>query len=70
MAEERTIVLYESPHRIVKTLADILEIFGDREITIARELTKKFEEVRREKAGALLAHFTAIKPRGEFIIVI
>lgn len=68
--EDRTIILYESPHRITKMLADILEIFGDTELVLARELTKKFEEIRRNKASALLTHFTATKPRGEFIVII
>lgn len=68
--EERTVVLYESPHRILKLLEDILEVYGDVEIVLARELTKKFEEVRREKVSAAIGHFTAKAPRGEFILVI
>lgn len=67
--EKRTIILYESPHRIQKTLADILEIFGDVQLVVAREVTKKFEEIRREKASALVEHFTTTKPRGEFIVI-
>ena len=69
-SEERTIVLYESPHRIVKLLEDILEIYGDVEIVLARELTKKFEELRREKASASIQHFTTHPPKGEFIVII
>ena len=68
--EERTVVLYESPHRFLKLLKDILEIYGDVEVVVARELTKKFEEVRRGKILALLEHFTANRPRGEFIVII
>ncbi len=68
--EKRTVILYESPHRILKMLADIEEIFGDTQLVIAREVTKKFEEVRREKASILLKHFTATSPRGEFILII
>ncbi|MDD3906020.1 MAG: 16S rRNA (cytidine(1402)-2'-O)-methyltransferase [Candidatus Omnitrophica bacterium] len=68
--EGRTIVLYESPHRILKLLEDILEIYGDTEIALARELTKKFEEVRREKVSASIAHFTAHPPKGEFIVIV
>ena len=68
--EERSIVLYESPHRIIKMLEDLAEIFGDREIVLARELTKKFEEIRRTSAANLLDHFKSTKPRGEFIIII
>lgn len=68
--EERTMVLYESPHRILKLLEDVLEVYGDIEIVLARELTKKFEEVRREKVSATLEHFKSKAPRGEFILVI
>lgn len=68
--EGRTAVIYESPHRIVKLLGDILEVYGDVEIVLTRELTKKFEEVRRQKAGALLEHFKQAKPKGEFIVII
>ena len=68
--EKRTIILYESPHRLTKMLADILEIFGDIELVAARELTKKFEECRREKASSMLNHFTSTPPKGEFILII
>ncbi len=68
--ETRTAILYESPYRITKLLADILEVYGDIEIVLARELTKKFEEVRREKVSDALRHFTASKPKGEFIVII
>jgi len=69
-SEERTIILYESCHRIAKFLKDVLEIMGDRELTLVRELTKKFEEVKREKTSVLLEHFTKVKPRGEFVVII
>lgn len=68
--EGRTAVLYESPHRILKMLEDVLEVYGDIDIALARELTKKFEEVRREKVSASIAHFTAHPPKGEFIVII
>lgn len=68
--ETRTIIIYESPHRIIKTLNDIREVFGDIKIACMRELTKKFEEVRRENVSAAIAHFTKNKPLGEFIICI
>lgn len=68
--EDRTIILYESPHRIEKLLADILEIYGDTELVIAREVTKKFEETRREKVSLSIEHFKSHKPKGEFIVII
>jgi len=68
--EKRTLIFYESPHRLLKTLEDILEVLGDREITIVRELTKKFEEIIRGKASEILKHFQAQAPRGEFILVL
>lgn len=68
--EKRTIILYESVHRIEKLLADILEVCGDTEVVVAREVTKKFEEIRREKVSASIEHFKAHKPKGEFIVVI
>jgi 16S rRNA (cytidine1402-2'-O)-methyltransferase len=68
--EERTLVLYESPHRIEKLLNDILEVFGDTQVVIGRELTKKFEEVRRELVSESLAHFKSKGVKGEFIVII
>ena len=68
--QKKTLILYESPHRITKTLKDIQDIFGDIKIACARELTKKFEEIRRDSVSSLAAHFEKTKPRGEFIIVI
>ena len=68
--EKRTIILYESPHRLLKTLGDILDILGDREIAIAREITRVFEECLRLKVSQALQHFTTHLPRGEFVLVI
>ena len=68
--EKRTIVIYESCHRIIKFLEDVRDVMGDREIVVTRELTKKFEEIKRDKASALSAYFSTNKPRGEFIVVI
>jgi len=68
--EKRTIILYESPHRLLKALGDILDILGDRDIAIARELTKVFEECLRLKASQAIEHFTKNSPRGEFVLVI
>ena len=68
--EERTIVLYESPHRILRTLEEILETVGDRTSVVGRELTKKFEEIRRGKISEHVAHFTAVQPKGEFVLIV
>ena len=68
--EKKTIIFYESPHRLIKTLKDIEEVLGDARVVCARELTKKFEEVREGTAGKLLEHFVKIKPRGEFVLLI
>jgi len=68
--EERTIVIYESNHRIVKTLNEIQEHFGDRNIAVCRELTKKFEQVIRGTATDILKNIDGFKTLGEFVIVI
>ena len=68
--EKKTMILYESPHRVAKTLADILDILGDREIVIVRELTKMFEEIVRSNVSGALEHFIKRPPRGEFILLI
>jgi len=65
-----TIVCYESSHRILASLQDIAEVFGAREIVVARELTKKFEEVIRSAPQLILEKLRSFKPRGEFVIVI
>lgn len=72
LAEEtKTIVLYESPHRILKTLAQCAQVMGpDRQASISRELTKAFEETVRGTLEELEAHFTAHTPKGEFVLII
>lgn len=67
--EERTVIIYESPHRLLKTLNDIFEVIGDINIVCAREITKKFEEIRREKVSETVRHFSGAKVLGEFIII-
>ncbi len=67
--EQRTVIIYESPHRIEAFLRDFTVVAGEREIVLARELTKKFEETRRGTAEEHLKHFAKNKPRGEFIVV-
>ena len=69
--ENKTIVLYESPHRILKTLTQCVEVMGpDRPASISRELTKAFEETIRGTLEELEAHFTVHPPTGEFVLVI
>ena len=63
-------VLYEAPHRLLATLEALLASCGDREIAVARELTKVYEEIRREPLSAALAHFRATAPRGEFVLIV
>ena len=65
-----TIVLYESPYRLVKCLQDILESLGDRRVAVARELTKIHEEVVRDKVVRVLERFKAKAPKGEVVILI
>ncbi|MGQ9498579.1 MAG: 16S rRNA (cytidine(1402)-2'-O)-methyltransferase [Desulfotomaculales bacterium] len=69
-AEERTIILYEAPHRLLATLEDILAVLGDRRIAVARELTKQFEEVYRGSVAQSLEHFRTRPPRGEITLVV
>ena len=65
-----TLVLYESCHRVLATLEDIQEIFGEKEVVCCRELTKKFEEIKRGSAKDLVEHLKIHRPRGEFTLVI
>lgn len=69
--ETKTTVLYESPHRIIKTLKLFTEFLQeDRKISVSREISKKFEETVRGTASELMAHFEANAPRGEFVVVV
>jgi len=69
-SEDKTIVLYESPHRVIKTLSEILAIWGDRKVVVAREMTKKFEEVSRGKVSAVLKEISSRPVRGEYVLII
>lgn len=69
--EERTMIFYESPYRIVKSLEQFAETFGeDREVSLTRELTKKFEQTVRGSIAEVLEHFKAHEPKGEFVMVV
>jgi 16S rRNA (cytidine1402-2'-O)-methyltransferase len=68
--EERSIVLFEGPHHLLDTLQDLLDALGDRPALLARELTKKFEELRQATLAEHLAAERGRKPRGEYVLVI
>lgn len=65
-----TIIFFESPYRLTKTLRACVDIMTDRQLCVARELTKKFEEFRRGTAADLLAHYEVYPPKGEIVLVI
>lgn len=68
--EKRTLIFYESPHRLLKTLEDLSEIFEERRIVVARELTKKFEEIKRGTSSEIREYFEKSKVRGELVVVV
>ncbi len=68
--ETRTVIFYESPYRIAKTLKDISEVLDDPKVVCVREITKKFEEALAGKASELLQHPSITKPRGEFVVLL
>ena len=72
LAEEtRTMVFYESPYRVLKTLTQLAEAFGDdRQASVSREISKVHEETLRGTLAELITHFTETEPRGEFVIVV
>ena len=72
LAEEtRTMIFYESPHKLIKTLGHFAEYFGeDRLVSVSRELTKLFEETKRGTTKEVLAYYTAKPPKGEIVIVV
>ncbi|MGN1147217.1 MAG: 16S rRNA (cytidine(1402)-2'-O)-methyltransferase [Lachnospiraceae bacterium] len=71
LAEEtRTIILYEAPHHLVKTLTDLSETLGDRQITLCRELTKKFETILPTTLQGALRKYEEEEPRGEYVLVL
>ncbi|MEG1633664.1 MAG: 16S rRNA (cytidine(1402)-2'-O)-methyltransferase [Oscillospiraceae bacterium] len=68
--EPRAMIFYEAPHKLLKTLADLLAALGDRDIAVCRELTKLYEQTLRMKLSEALAYFTENQPRGEFVLVV
>lgn len=68
--ETRTIIVYEAPHRLVRTLTELRETLGNRRLTICRELTKKYEEAYRTTFDEALARYEAEEPKGECVLVI
>lgn len=70
-SEERTLIFYESPHRLARTLRDLATYFGeDRQAAVCRELTKLFEETRKGTLQELAAHYEAHAPKGEIVLIV
>jgi 16S rRNA (cytidine1402-2'-O)-methyltransferase len=69
-ARDETSIYFESPYRLIKTLKASIQLVPDRQLCVARELTKKFEEFRRGTAAELLAHYEAHPPKGEIVLLI
>src|SRR3989344_2878663 len=65
-----TIIMFEAPHKLLRTLVEMKEAFGDIDIVLCRELTKTYEEVRREKISESIEHFARFTPKGEFVILL
>src|SRR5574344_1334482 len=68
--ESRTIIIYEAPHHLLKTLNELKETLGNRKITLCRELTKKFEEAKQSTLEDLIAYYETQDPKGEYVLVI
>lgn len=69
--EERTMIFYESPFRVVKLLQQLSEVMGgEREASVSREITKKFEQTVRGTLASLIEHFTQNDPKGEFVVIV
>lgn len=69
-AFDQTIIFYEAPHRLLSSLRDMREVLGDRKIVVGRELTKKFEEVKRGSISQLIDYFGKGRIRGEFVLIL
>ncbi len=68
--ETRTLIFYEAPHRLLQTLESIQDVLGDRRMTAARELTKRYETFTRGRISEVIAHFDENAPRGEFVLIV
>ena len=68
--ETRTIIIYEAPHHLLKTIKELMDVLGDRELTVCRELTKKYEEKIQTTFSSLLSYYEDKEPRGEYVLVI
>ncbi len=68
--ESRTMILYEAPHHLIKTLNELQDTLGDRAVTVCRELTKKYETIYQTTFTGAIAHYTETEPKGEFVLVI
>ena len=68
--EKRTIIFYESPHRLKETLKDMLKYLGNRKITVNRELTKKYQEIIREDIETVIEIFNNREVKGEFVLIV
>ena len=66
----KTVVLYESPHRFIKLLEQIQEVFGETELTVAREVTKKFEELKKDNVSSIIQYYKSKPVKGEFAVII
>lgn len=69
-SETRTMILYEAPHHLIKTLEEVYSILGERKITLCRELTKRYETIFSATISDAISHYTNQEPKGEFVLVI
>ena len=67
---KETLIFYEAPHKLLRTLEHIKNVFGDRNVSVSREITKRFEETKRGKISDIIEYFTLNNPRGEFVLVL
>lgn len=68
--ETRTVILYEAPHRLIKTLESLYDAVGDRDITVTKELTKKYETVFKTTISEAIKYYTEEEPRGEYVLIL